>query len=233
MPRRCRKSIGQRVTVDNKTGAGGGVAAAAVQNAAPDGYTLLVFSGSQHATVPAVGNAPYDPVKGFSPIAYLFNSVVCSLCRRTARPSRWRSCTSGPQEAGRADGRHAGTGVAVASARLQDTARGQGAVGDRALSRRRADDGRSDHRPRRNRLADAVDVAVLSRRGKLRALALDADARWAPLPDVPTLVELGFDQGARGELVRVGGPAGMPPALVARSGTSSSRHRRTPSCSGA
>jgi len=38
-----------------------------VQNAAPDGYTLLVFSGSQHATVPAVSNAAYDPVKGFSP----------------------------------------------------------------------------------------------------------------------------------------------------------------------
>ena len=70
------KSIGQRVTVENKTGAGGGVAAAAVQNAAPDGYTLLVFSGSQHATVPAVSNANYDPVKGFSPITYLFNSVV-------------------------------------------------------------------------------------------------------------------------------------------------------------
>src|SRR6187549_2493476 len=70
------RSIGQRVTVENKTGAGGGVAAAYVQNAAPDGYTLLVFSGSQHATVPAVGNAPYDPVKGFSPITYLFNSVV-------------------------------------------------------------------------------------------------------------------------------------------------------------
>ena len=67
---------GQRVTVENKTGAGGGVAAAYVQNTAPDGYTLLVFSGSQHATVPAVGNAPYDPVKGFSPITYLFNSVV-------------------------------------------------------------------------------------------------------------------------------------------------------------
>ena len=70
------KSIGQRVTIENKTGAGGGVAAAYVQNAAPDGYTLLVFSGSQHATVPAVGNAGYEPVKGFSPITYLFNAVV-------------------------------------------------------------------------------------------------------------------------------------------------------------
>src|SRR4029078_8353439 len=79
------KSIGQRVTVEKKTGAGGGVAAAAVQNAAPDGYTLLVFSGSQHATVPAVGNAPYDPVKGFSPITYLFN-VVAVLTVPADRP---------------------------------------------------------------------------------------------------------------------------------------------------
>src|SRR6202000_1713628 len=70
------KSIGQRVTVENKTGAGGGVAAAFVQNAAPDGYTLLVFSGSQHATVAAAGNASYEPVKGFAPITFLFNSVV-------------------------------------------------------------------------------------------------------------------------------------------------------------
>src|SRR6185312_9030116 len=70
------KVSGQRITVENKTGAGGGVAAAYVQNAPPDGYTLLVFSGSQHATVPAVSNAAYDPVKGFSPITYLFNSVV-------------------------------------------------------------------------------------------------------------------------------------------------------------
>ena len=67
---------GQRITVENRTGAGGGVAAAAVQNAAPDGYTLLVFSGSQHATVPAAGNAPYEPVKGFAPVTFLFNSVV-------------------------------------------------------------------------------------------------------------------------------------------------------------
>jgi len=47
-----------------------------VQNATPDGYTLLVFSGSQHATVPAAGNAPYEPVKGFRQFTFLFNSVV-------------------------------------------------------------------------------------------------------------------------------------------------------------
>ena len=51
---------------------------------------------------------------------------------------------------------------------------------------------------------------------KLRALALDADARWAPLPDVPTLVELGFEKERVASWFALGGPAGMPPALVAR-----------------
>ncbi len=62
------RSTGQRVNVDNRPGAGGAVGAAAVQNAAPDGYTLLVFSGSQHATIAAAGPAPYEPVKGFAPV---------------------------------------------------------------------------------------------------------------------------------------------------------------------
>src|ERR1700704_2546106 len=62
------RNIGQRITIENRPAAAGAVAAAAVQNAPPDGYTLLVFSGSQHATVPAMGlgTAPYDPVKGFA-----------------------------------------------------------------------------------------------------------------------------------------------------------------------
>ena len=60
------RNIGQRITIENRPAAAGALAAAAVQNAPPDGYMLLVFSGSQHATVAAMGSAPYDPVKGFA-----------------------------------------------------------------------------------------------------------------------------------------------------------------------
>lgn len=56
------RSIGQRITIENRPAAAGALAAAAVQNAPPDGTMLLVFSGSQHATVAAMGAAPYDPV---------------------------------------------------------------------------------------------------------------------------------------------------------------------------
>jgi tripartite-type tricarboxylate transporter receptor subunit TctC len=70
------RNLGLRVSVENRPGAGGAVAAAAVQAAPPDGYALLVFSGSQHATVAAMGSAPYEPVKGFSFITLMFDSVV-------------------------------------------------------------------------------------------------------------------------------------------------------------
>src|SRR5438105_14453096 len=61
------RGLGQRVVVDNKTGAGGGVAASYVQNAAPDGYTLLTVSGLQHVYVPATQAGLYAPRTGFTP----------------------------------------------------------------------------------------------------------------------------------------------------------------------
>jgi hypothetical protein len=66
------KNLDQNVIVENRPVAGGAVAAAAVQGAAPDGYTLLSAVGSQFCSVPAMGPAPYDPVNRFAPISLTF-----------------------------------------------------------------------------------------------------------------------------------------------------------------
>ena len=39
-----RKSLGQNIIVDNKTGAGGNIASAEAARAAPDGYTMLLIA---------------------------------------------------------------------------------------------------------------------------------------------------------------------------------------------
>ncbi|TAJ40563.1 MAG: tripartite tricarboxylate transporter substrate binding protein, partial [Reyranella sp.] len=53
---------GQPVVVDNKPGANGGLAAAAVARAAPDGYTLMMTTNSSHAANLALFKSlPYDP----------------------------------------------------------------------------------------------------------------------------------------------------------------------------
>ena len=81
------RNLGQRVVVDNRTGAGGGVAASFVQNAAPDGYTFLVVSGLQHAYVPATQPGLYEPVTGFAPVSLMFE-IVSTLAVPAAIPAK-------------------------------------------------------------------------------------------------------------------------------------------------
>ena len=65
------ESWGQPVVIENRTGAGGAVAASTVAKAAPDGYTLLMLS-SQFAIGAAVHkNLPYDAVRDFAGVTQL------------------------------------------------------------------------------------------------------------------------------------------------------------------
>jgi len=63
------KEYGQPVVVENRTGAGGNVAAGIVSRAPRDGYTLFVSTITTHGINPTLyGTLPYDPVKDFTPI---------------------------------------------------------------------------------------------------------------------------------------------------------------------
>ncbi len=63
-------ALGQQVVVDNRGGAGGGLAAEMVANAPADGYTLLFGTMGTQAINPSLyRKLPYDPVKDFAPIA--------------------------------------------------------------------------------------------------------------------------------------------------------------------
>lgn len=61
--------LGQAIVVDNKPGASGGVAAAAVAHAKPDGYTLL-YPNNGVVIAPLLNKkAPYDALKDFKPVS--------------------------------------------------------------------------------------------------------------------------------------------------------------------
>jgi len=59
--------LGQQVVVDNRPGGGGTVGAGITVHAAPDGYTLILVSGSYGANG-ALYDLPYDSVTGITPI---------------------------------------------------------------------------------------------------------------------------------------------------------------------
>ena len=65
------ESWGQSVVIDNRPGASGLIANAAVAKAPPDGYTLLLVS-STFANLIAMGKkTPYDPFNDLEPVAQL------------------------------------------------------------------------------------------------------------------------------------------------------------------
>ena len=75
-------ALGQPVVVDNKPGAQGGIAAAEVARAAPDGYTLMMTTNTpQAANVSLFKKLNYDPVKDFAPIARLGTTSFMLMVR--------------------------------------------------------------------------------------------------------------------------------------------------------
>lgn len=67
---RLTQSLGQTVVVDHRPGGGGTLGAAIVVRADPDGYTLIMVSGSYGANA-ALHNLPYDSVTGITPIVLI------------------------------------------------------------------------------------------------------------------------------------------------------------------
>ena len=70
LTKKMEEILKQPFVIENRAGAGGGIAGAAVARAAPDGYTVLLATGSLLAiNVSLYKNLGYDPVKDFEPIA--------------------------------------------------------------------------------------------------------------------------------------------------------------------
>jgi tripartite-type tricarboxylate transporter receptor subunit TctC len=188
-----------------------------VQNAVPDGTMLLVFSGSQHATVAAMGSAPYEPVKGFSFITVLFNSVVAFVVPPDS-PARTLDELFDL-------GRKRSGGLSMGTPGLGSPSH---LLGARVALAANAPLQSIHYRGGAPMLADVltgrVDFAVVTLSTsrafladkRLRALALDADARWSELPDVPVLAEIGYGKEKVANWFGVAAPAGMPPAMVQR-----------------
>jgi tripartite-type tricarboxylate transporter receptor subunit TctC len=210
------KKSGWTVIVENKTGAGGGVAATHVQNATPDGHTLLVFSGSQHATVAAVTPGMYQSVEGFSPISLLFDvTTIIVVPARSPANSFEQLLDLGRTKPGGLLMATQGVGspphilgsklTAAAKVPMQPVHYRGGSALMTDLIEARVDFA----------FASVASGGAFVKDGKLKALAIDADVRSKILPDVPTLAELGYGNQKIANWFGVAAPAGTPPQIIA------------------
>ncbi|WP_170979507.1 tripartite tricarboxylate transporter substrate binding protein [Roseomonas sp. HF4] len=209
------ETLKQAITVENRTGAAGTIAADAAKRAAPDGETLYMMSSAQ-VLAPAVRReVNFDPVADFTPIA-LCASAPYFLVVHSSVPAR-----------------NVAELVALAKARpgqLSYASSGVGAGPHLTSSLFMAVAGiELNHIPYRgdadaliDLTAGRVQVSFISvpptwphiQAGTLRGLAVSSADRLAMAPEVPTVAESGypgFDMGAWWGLV---GPKGLPRSIV-------------------
>ena len=77
------QTLGQTVVIENKTGAGGTVAASFVARAVPDGYTFLIHHNGM-ATAPALyRKLSYDPLTDFEYVSQVIDVPMTLVGRKT------------------------------------------------------------------------------------------------------------------------------------------------------
>ena len=187
------KSLGQPIVIENVGGAGGTIAAARAARAEADGYTIIIHQVALAAGMTMYPKLSYDAERDFVTIG-MINTAASTFAARPTLPAKnldeavaWMKSTGSSVKMG-----HAGVGsyghlagVLIAQELgvkvTQVPYRGAGP----ALV---------------DLLAGQVDVESLSavaagpqvNNGKLKAYAILGRKRFAGLPDLPTMGELGY-----------------------------------------
>lgn len=213
---RLAAPLGQPVVIENRPGTNGIIGLQALARSAPDAYTLGIISMPVTVTPSLVARIPYNMERDFAPVTMVawaypilavsaarpMKSVADLVAAAKARPGALNFASGGngtpPHLAGELFKRAAG--VDIVHIPYRGALEGVAAV-----------------------LAGDADMMIGAtgatsphvKSGKLRALATSSPRRIAAYPDLPTLVELGYNVEVR-DWLGVLAPAGTPKVLIAR-----------------
>jgi tripartite-type tricarboxylate transporter receptor subunit TctC len=187
-----RRTEGPTIVVENRPGAGTAIATEAVARAAPDGNTLLITNPA-FVINPHLRKLNYDPLTGFEPICSLasfpllivvnvgspYHTLADLLNAARAKPGELTMASFGPASPAQIafETLKRAANVNMTYVPYQGTAPAITALlGEHVTAV----------------FGDYPTVAEQLRVGALRALAIGSPMRIEPLPDVPTIAEVGF-----------------------------------------
>ena len=208
-----QSALGQPFIVENKAGAQGGIAAAEVAKAAPDGYTLMVTTNTpQAANVSLFKKLAYDPVKDFAPIARLGTISFMIMVRPDFPAKNLKEFLAHARaNPGKLSAGYGSAGSQVSQAMLRSMGKIDFVdVPYKGLPQAITDVlGGTIHFT----FADLANALAQQKGGKLRGLAVTSAKRTTLAPDVPAIAEElpGYELIAWFALVA---PAGTPAATV-------------------
>ena len=211
------QSLGQTLVIDNRGGASGTIGAAAVAQAAADGYTVMIQSSSHTVNPSTFAKLPYDTLRDFAgvtPISSLPNALVISpgkniktlqelLAAARAKPGSLNFASAGQGSA-----THLNAEKFKMAARIDATNipfKGSAEAVNEVLS------GRVDYY-----FSPVAPVIGQIKEGQLLALAVGSPKRSAALPDVPTTTEAGVPGSEFNFWIGMMVPAKTPRGIVNR-----------------
>jgi tripartite-type tricarboxylate transporter receptor subunit TctC len=221
------ESWGQPIVVDNRTGAGGVIAAEAGAKAAPDGYTLVIGSVGTHAVnVSLFSKLPYDPVKDFAPIVLLLEAEGLLVVHPSVAAQNVAELISLAKAKPLS---FASAGMGSASHLAGELFKSMAHVDMTHVPYKGNVPAITDLLAGQTSLLFATMPTVLphAKAGKLRALATMGNARAAVTPELPTIGESlkGFEVN---NWIGLFAPAGTPPEIVRRWNTAVSNIMLSP-----
>ena len=209
--------LGQPVVIDNRAGAGTIIGASYAAKAAPDGYTLMISSGTTFTVNPAIQpRLPYDPIRSFEPIGTVVRTGLILLANKDVpanNPKEYVALV-----------RAAPDKYSYASFGTGTTSQFTGELMLRATGTKMVHVPYKGSAPAMTDLmggqvpfsVDTVTAAIPQlKSGKVKAIAVTTRKRAGLLPNVPTFAESGFDVDADTWLAIVA-PRGLPPEVRAR-----------------
>ena len=213
---RMRVSLGQRVLIENVTGASGGIGVGRVARAAADGYTLSVGSLTTHVFNGAAYPLQYDVVKDFEPIALGPLHPLLIVAKKSMPADDLKGLVAWLKN--NPDKASAGTS-GVASVQHLAAIDFQNKTGTRfAIVPYRGVLAIQDLLAQQIDLifATTPDSIEQARAGNIKAYAVTAKSRLGAAPDIPTVDEAGLSGFYVSNWNALFAPKGTPSSIIAK-----------------
>ena len=211
------KTLGQRLVIDYKSGAGGNVASEVVARAAPDGYTFLLGTAATHGINPALySKLSFDVEADFTPITTLADipnvlainaSVIDAkdvkdfIAKVKAAPGNYSYGSTGN-----------GTGTHLAFAAFVK----QAGLDMVHVPYKGGPDATNSLIKGETCCSFPLLQAMLphAKAGRVRLLGVTTPMRVAAVPELPTIAEAGLPGYESYTWFAIFGPKGLPPAIA-------------------
>jgi tripartite-type tricarboxylate transporter receptor subunit TctC len=213
---KLQEKWGQPVLVENRPGASTLIGSAMVAKAPADGYTLIV-SVSSHTTNPAMqATMPFDTLKDFTAVSMLARAPVLAVANPNYPASNIQELIA-LGKAGKIKLDYGSAGAGTMTHLTAELIKKQTGLDMTHILYKGGTPAMMDVMSGHLAMTFATlgQVQPQLKSGKLKALGISSDTRYASMPEIPTFKEQGIDVVTT-EWFGLLAPAGTPAAIIAK-----------------